>query len=369
MPYIAMRNVDELRFRDIRMVNATRRAGELGPPDVRAQIQAILAMHKDVGLEPARARPLQNIGVIMAMPDFSPPTPVVQRRVDEFRSGLFLSCLSGNVELTGPNAGIRVYTAENFDIVSQNFTLGSKGVAESAGVIVNITVAGYRLDKTTFPRPSYVNLPQPFRHEEDVLLGLGWLRRVNRKVYRQVMGATAVFLESYRNSPAVDVRARVLLQASAFEILLDLPERQQRKAFKIEIERLTSETDERKYHYTFESYGRRVPDTRTLKGIWADRFYTLRNHIIHGAAVRRSEYIFRGTQHHLVIAPMFFVCCIKRLIDQERSQRNENQLFFAELHSGARSPHQKPRSEDLSEGRAFAVVTNHVARWLAKDSE
>lgn len=366
MPYIAMRNIDELHFRDIRMVNATQRADEFGPRDVRAQVRAILAMHKDTSLDPARARPLQNIGVIMATPDFSPPTPAIQRRLDEFRSGLFLSCLSGNVELAGPNAGFGLYTAENFDIVRQNFTLESKGVAESAGVIVNITVSGYRLDKTTFPRPSYVNLPQPFRHDENVLLGLDWLHRVNRKLYRRVIDATAVFLESYRNSPAVDVRARVLLQSSAFEILLDLPEKQPRKAFKDEIERLTSEPDEKKYHYTFENHGRRVPDMRTLKGIWADRFYTLRNHIIHGETVPQSEYIYRKTQHHLVIAPMFFMCCIKRLVDQERCLRNNKKLFFVQLRSTRKSPNQNLENEKLPDRKRFEVVTDFAALFRSR---
>ncbi len=48
-------------------------------------------------------------------------------------------------------------------------------------------------------------------------------------------------------------------------------------------------------------------------GIWADRFYSLRNSIIHGNSVPDSKYVYRGVQHHLMIAPMFFVVVVRRL--------------------------------------------------------
>jgi uncharacterized protein YraI len=168
---------------------------------------------------------------------------------------------------------------------------------------------------------------------------LNWLRQRQVAFYNRVLRATAVFIESYYNAENVDIRARILLHASAFEILLDLPEQGQRKVFKERVEHLTRIDAEKRIRYSFEMYDKtqnkmvRHPETRTIKAMWAaDRFYTLRNHIIHGNKVRASEYRFRGKQHHLAIAPRFFVQCIKQLIDELLSTKGRDQVFTDRLH-------------------------------------
>lgn len=98
----------------------------------------------------------------------------------------------------------------------------------------------------------------------------------------------------------------------AFEVLLDLPESQQRLAFKDAVEKLCNNRGERRFSYKYEVRRQRHREARSLKGIWADRFYALRNHIIHGRDVRQAEYLYRG-QHHLMISPMFFVLSLKHL--------------------------------------------------------
>ena len=75
----------------------------------------------------------------------------------------------------------------------------------------------------------------------------------------------------------------------------------------------------------------RVIEARTLHAIWADRFYTLRNHIIHGEVVTDSEYVFRGEQHHPVIAPFFFVLSIQRMINAVHVRRQRKPVFFDRL--------------------------------------
>lgn len=128
-------------------------------------------------------------------------------------------------------------------------------------------------------------------------------------------------MESYYNAPNVYIGARVLLQVAAFEVLLNLPEKQPRKVFKDEIERLTNNSNERRFRYKFEIGQGRKAEVRSLKGIWADRFYTLRNHIVHGQPISRADYAFRGQQHHLVVAPLMFTLVVKRLIDAVREEQ------------------------------------------------
>jgi len=40
--------------------------------------------------------------------------------------------------------------------------------------------------------------------------------------------------------------------------------------------------------YKFQVWDKKLPESRTLKAIWADRFFTLRNHVIHGDTVHAN---------------------------------------------------------------------------------
>lgn len=48
--------------------------------------------------------------------------------------------------------------------------------------------------------------------------------------------------------------------------------------------------------------------------MWADKFYTLRNKIIHGKHINASEYTFRGKQDHFDIAIIFFIFGLKKIM-------------------------------------------------------
>ena len=48
--------------------------------------------------------------------------------------------------------------------------------------------------------------------------------------------------------------------------------------------------------------------------MWADRFYTLRNHIIHGEQLRNSEFSFFG-QPHYHLGVLFFIASVKKILN------------------------------------------------------
>jgi hypothetical protein len=222
-------------------------------------------------------------------------------------------------------------TAENFDVIRQNFVLDSDYISEQTGTLIQMHLMGYRINETRFTRPAYVNRPTMFKYDEKLFMQLKLLRSNNRPLYRRITRAAAVFLESYYNSPRVDIRARVLLQVAAFEILLDLPEHQPRKAFKDSIESLLKNQGDRRHRYKFQAGNRMLEETRTLAAIWADRFYTLRNHIAHGETIPRGEYVFRREQHHLLIAPLMFVVCLKRQLEIALTTLAKHQPFYEKI--------------------------------------
>lgn len=332
-PYITLRGIDCLEFGDISVVNFEGAAAKIKDEGVRKKVAAILAMHCTPTYGVSDARPIKHIGILQCKEEgFRRLTQQEMNMVQEFRHMIFLACLSKNIRLAGENVGSYIYTAENFDFVTQNFTLESDVIAETSGAIVSITIAGYKIDKTRFPKPSYVNQPLSFHYDEVLFKQLKWLRQSNKKFYRRIMRAGEAFIQSYYNTPAVDINARILLQAQAFEILLDLPEVSQRKHFKDNVERLCDNTGDRKFRYKYEkSGGKTEEETRSAKVLWADRFYTLRNHVIHGEVVTQKEYLFRNAQRHFHIAPIFFIFMIKRLIDECRKRGGKKPIFYERI--------------------------------------
>jgi hypothetical protein len=256
-----------------------------------------------------------------------------------------------------------MYTAENFDIVRQWFTIDSDSFAESAGVILQRHLMGYKISLARFPTPSHVNRPLTFTFDDTLWSELSRLRRSDRKLYGRILRATSLFLGSYYNSHSLGLEARVLLQASAFEVLLELPDSEPRRVFKDTIESLLNSPEERRYRYTFEVRGGKRVETRSLKGIWADRFYTLRNHLIHGEPVRDREFVFRGSQHHLIIGPLMFVSATKRLINRSRADSAKRPAFFETCEWRRLSSD----DEDAGLGHGFGIRTDFVALFTARD--
>ena len=120
------------------------------------------------------------------------------------------------------------------------------------------------------------------------------LKRKKRKLYRLILRASEALMNAYTNSEDVSFESRILELSRAFEILFKLPEKQQRKVFKSSIKKYCEPAGERIRRYLSERPGNiKVPERGSRQVMWADRFYTLRNHIIHGESENEFSAIFR----------------------------------------------------------------------------
>lgn len=314
-PYLGLDEGEQLTLGPMAVWSASLLDKKAKDARLRERIAELLACHRVPTSRKGKSQPLGGIGIVSrGGGEYKADTLNDTGSIDDLRYTLFLSCLANNVTLRGPNAGHSSYTAENFSLVFQHFGLESKYITEVTGVLVSVNRMGLRIGEVEFHIPGHVPAPRPFQYDQYLWKAIDLVRQIDRSFFRRLMAAASLFLESYHNSHQVDVRARVLLQLAAFEVLLDLPDRQQRRAFKDEIERLCSYPGERRYRYKYEVRGSKHPDSRTQKGIWADRFYMLRNRIIHGDPVSRSHYWYRGAQHHVMIASMFFIVALKGLV-------------------------------------------------------
>ncbi|MEO6067154.1 MAG: hypothetical protein ABIQ41_04115 [Gemmatimonadales bacterium] len=333
MPYLSMHHVPEFVFGRARVWNLDVSAECIFDTALRDRVRALLGMHRRPSRQPTQTRALAGIGVLaVGDADQRHLTPVENRGILALQRALFLCCLSRNARLRGPNAGHAVVTAENFDIIRQTFTLTSEYVSEQVGVIVNMNQMGYKIANSVFIAPAHVHLPLQCHWDEHLHAELQALSRTDRRLQRKILAAAEVMRASYYNSHNLDITARVLLQAAAFEVLFDLPEKFPRLAFKDTVERLLNRPHERRLRFKYEVFGRLKEEQRSVKGMWADRFYTLRNHLVHGHLVRNTEFKFRGLQHHLAIAPMVFTVAIKKLIDESRAQRGQAPVCDVFLH-------------------------------------
>jgi hypothetical protein len=140
-------------------------------------------------------------------------------------------------------------------------------------------------------------------------------------------------------------------------VLLDLPEQGQRRDFKDKIKKYTVRSGEKSRKYFSERPGRNVIEYEPLKVVWADKFYTLRNHIIHGEKVPMKEFYFRNRQSHLDIGPMFFVLIVKELINEKLRLKRKyftDEVFWEKYNDG------------LNDREGFVYKDSSTARALAR---
>lgn len=144
------------------------------------------------------------------------------------------------------------------------------------------------------------------------------LKRRNKKLYERIIKAAAIFFESYYNDPNNSVNSRILLQASSFESLLNLSEGRGRADFKDIIRVNYFRSDSSLWRYSSErSNGQKATESEGVHVMWGDKFFTLRNHIIHGSNVKQREFNFMNKQRHTDIAAIFFISLVKRLINKK----------------------------------------------------
>jgi hypothetical protein len=261
-------------------------------------------------------RPLENIGIIFIQgkDPFAPFGNQEIKLIREFRIVLFLCGVAHSNIHDGENAGHYMLTTENFSIAYQNFKFGDQDTAYTAGIIITKTAGGLKLGEVIYEMPPYV-MKNTLQIDPALFSVMKRLKRKNASMFRRILRATEAFMNGYCNSSDLSFESRILEHSRAFEILLELPEKDQRKIFKEKIENSSIVIKEKIFRYKSERSGNhKVWEQGTIKKIWADRFYVLRNHIIHGEKVTQKEFFFKK-QRHQDLALWFFLVAVKKAIN------------------------------------------------------
>lgn len=314
-PYIFLSKIRSVTYLNVTLRNLEETLNSIKHNNLRDQIQSLMEQNRIFG------KPIRDMGIIeiKGRDNFLPLKPFEQKQINELRAVLFLAGVAKcNIE-DGPNAGHDRLTSENFRILFQNFVLDDPYTGYASGKIVRVSDMGYKISQITYEKPPYA-VENSFSCEESLLKSLEKMKRKNRKAYRLILRATDAVIHAYSNSEDVSHASRILEFSRAFEILFGLPERDQRKEFKNAIEKYCERTGERKRRYLSERPGGRVIETRSRQVMWADRFYVLRNHIIHGDNICDKAYFFYG-QLHWDIALWFFLVSVKQIINESMGKK------------------------------------------------
>jgi len=242
------------------------------------------------------------------------------QKMNDARMIVFFSQLARRNTITrNVNAGHLMISSENYIASIFSAVVGSEHMSEQSGFVVPMMHGGLKIDENIYIRPKEVLTPS-FEIDKELFNALIKMRLKHKRAFRKIISAIEVFYESYYNSAHLSHNARILLQASAFEILLDTTTNNARIAMKDFLRREADYPEDRRYRYMSERSKdgkKKVQEIETKRVMWADRFFTLRNHIIHGQVPREKEYYFGAWQSHFDIALYFFVFLVKRDIEKD----------------------------------------------------
>ncbi len=283
---------------------------------------------KLISVNQRQGSPLENILLVSISKKiiFENLNPSKNKLIEDFRKVLFLISVARSNISIGNLAGYSMATSDNFNIIRQNFNFDENWFSYSSGSLIRKSDGGYEIGEFNFEIPPYVII-NPIKLDIDLLNSLKMIKGKDNKFYKLIILSTDAMMQSFYNSDDKSLESRILEQARAFEILFQIPnDKKQRIYFKEKICQLCTLKDERKIRYKYETISKKKWEVGTRHKMWADRFYTLRNHIIHGETVADKEFLFYSQSHH-VLALWFFIISLKQLINEKIAKN----IFYEKL--------------------------------------
>ena len=307
-PYLFLNQADFIKYDNITVWNfEICKKKQIRDDKLRAYVSSLLAANRRLN------KKIEDLGVVAlsGRNNFEPLDPKDSEEVSDFSKVLFLTTVAKSNTINNPHC---MATSENFGIVCQNFDLESKNTAYTSGKIVTTTSGGWKIGEIKYEMPHYVPTG-PFKLDEDFLKVMQRLKIRKTKLYRLILRATDSMMQGYSNADDKSYSSRILEQCRAFEILFALPQKDQRKIFKKKIKEYCSSEGDWKVRYMSERPKENKWETDVRQAMWADKFYTLRNHIIHGRKIKATEFQFLS-QKHWDLGLMFFLVSVKQLINK-----------------------------------------------------
>jgi len=197
------------------------------------------------------------------------------------------------------NSSVGPPSSDVFELVHQGFMLDSDYISVRAGSRLS---GGLKIGEVLFSRPwatggSFIKI------DEEILEGLNncfqtcMPRDAKHRIFRSLEWFRLAHTESLG-----DLLSRVVMMATAFEILLDMKSSMKARSFAEKVEETIATPSFAKEE---RKVGIEVQEHTVAYG-WAFNFYKLRNGIVHGDTIVSDQLKYKEWITHLIVADIVF---------------------------------------------------------------
>lgn len=285
-------------------------ANKIKEPSVREQLQRYFGCYVDHHGRPVSTVTICSYGTVNFRKLRRTQANAVRAAVD----ALIYSVVSPNVKVavSANNRSMGPPSADRYQLLAQNLISGDDHIAVRAG---NLVSGGWKIGELVFPQPWH--LGGAFGAPDGELIeGWGKLFATSfpSEIRERLFRSLEWFRLSHTESDEVSVLSKIVMMATAFEILLQIPNVPNKKKWIAEDVVKRCATPKSLKATRHDKKGK--PCTYPKIAWWAWDFYELRNKIVHGDVVPPKLLRYQTSKRkwltHLIVADIVFSECIAR---------------------------------------------------------
>lgn len=321
LPYVSLK--DDLKIGNVLLWSFYQKKDKyISDEVIKSQIERFLKQY----VENSKGREfVKNVTIISykTTNNFNPLTPKQLRDVKDAATMLFFSTIIRNTNSWA-------FSSDNFQPICQNFVPGDDLITPTSGSYRTRSVAGLKIEDALFITPFYISHGSDICYDEKFLRALEKLQqdRNNQKLYRRIMTSLEWVAYADTNVNNFNRASRIVMMATAFEILLngfkdrfDFMKKIKKRTCN-DLDDLTSHPfyryrrmrSTRKIHYNWRKQSKNF----SFKEWWAYEFYVLRNRIVHGERIKSKDFVNRKGEDYFLLSIQFFEECLKKLLAEKK---------------------------------------------------
>lgn len=245
--------------------------------DVRSFLDEYFRQHVTHDGRPVNDISIATVGSSAIADLTSKQRRVIRRAIDALTFASTIPNLRMIVSTT--NTSIGVANSERFQLVTQVFKDPKPFISISSGG----TVHGWDINRIHFCTPWHAG-SSFYRTDEELVTALGALlnHRRNAALRERIFRAIEWFRLAHTGSDETSDESRVVMMATAFEILLEPKDRFQKRLLMTQALHNLTARDNLKLKVV--TIGKKTLKLNAVAA-WLDRFYQLRNAIVHGERI------------------------------------------------------------------------------------
>lgn len=301
MPYFPDRTVNE-SYGDFTIWNwENHKANYVADPKMREYLDKYFAIYTKPNGETEN-----RIAVISTAQEGALPEKLdgIKQRVGRLAESAMLAYLA--TLPVDSNGGLFAASSDNFAVMFQPFDIGSETVAIQSGSYIKTLWAAGSFSRLRFVTSQHIPDPGAGLGDKTLLTHLAGLsQNLSNEVERLFRSLYSV-RSAFGNADDHPYEARIVSMATAFEILLNIPDGKGKGRYFSES--LNALLPPNKLPRSSRLLGKTMVDDNEV-GWWCRDFYDLRSKIVHGNEIGSTEYLTNGVEK-LRIALYLFVECV-----------------------------------------------------------